>query len=135
MGHPRRLRKKYSTPKHPWQKDRIIQENKLVKEFGLKNKREIWIAKALLSKYLRIAKTLIGLSKEERLEKEKVLLNKLEKYGLVKKSAKLDDVLSISIRDVLSRRLQTIVWKKGLASTPKQARQFITHGHITLNGQ
>ncbi len=36
---------------------------------------------------------------------------------------------------MLERRLQTVAYRKGLAHTPKQARQFITHGHVTVNGQ
>ena len=42
MGKPKFSRKKYETPSHPWQEDRIKKENELIKKYGLKNKREIW---------------------------------------------------------------------------------------------
>jgi small subunit ribosomal protein S4 len=47
----------------------------------------------------------------------------------------LDDVLDLTIEDILERRLQTIVLRKGLAKTAQQARQLVTHGHITIEGQ
>ena len=42
MGDPRKTRKKYDTPQHPWQKERMDQESVFLKEYGLKNKKEIW---------------------------------------------------------------------------------------------
>jgi small subunit ribosomal protein S4 len=33
----------------------------------------------------------------------------------------------------LERRLQTLVFRKGLAHNINQARQFIVHGHIALD--
>jgi small subunit ribosomal protein S4 len=36
------------------------------------------------------------------------------------------------VEQQLERRLQTIVYRKGLARSPKQARQFVTHGHIMI---
>mgnify|MGYP001773173473 CR=1 FL=1 len=61
--------------------------------------------------------------------------NKLYKLGLLNEGATLDDVLGLTVKDILNRRLQTIVYKKGLANTPKQARQFIVHGHVKINGR
>ena len=46
----------------------------------------------------------------------------------------LNDVLVLSEEDILGRRLQTIVFEKGMASTVKQARQMIVHGHVFMNG-
>ena len=46
----------------------------------------------------------------------------------------LDAVLELKIENVLDRRLQSVVFRNGLANTMKQARQFITHGHIGING-
>ncbi len=135
MGSPRKLRKKYNTPSHPWEKERIKEENRFLKEYGLKNKREIWKAKTMLKKYRQQARELVGLSGEERKEAEQILVSKLQRLGLLQKEAGLDEILSLKVEDLLSRRLQTIVWKKGLALSPKQARQFITHGHISLNGR
>jgi len=45
MGKPKFSRKKYETPSHPWQEDRIKAENELVKKYGLKNKKEVWKAR------------------------------------------------------------------------------------------
>ena len=134
MGDPRRLKKKYDTPNHPWEKQRIDEEKKLVIEYGLKNKRELWRAQTLLRKYRHLARSLVGLPAEERQDKEKVILGKMGSLGLIKEEGSLDDILSLKVEDILERRLQTIVWKKGLALTPKQARQFIVHGHVKVNG-
>ncbi|MEM0010311.1 MAG: 30S ribosomal protein S4, partial [Candidatus Bathyarchaeia archaeon] len=71
----------------------------------------------------------------ERKIKESILLKKLLRYGFVHEGSTLDDILNLTIEDILERRLQTIVWRKGLAKSPYQARQFIVHGHITMNGR
>ncbi|MEM4235601.1 MAG: 30S ribosomal protein S4, partial [Candidatus Anstonellaceae archaeon] len=55
--------------------------------------------------------------------------------GIAKKSMKLEDILGLSVRDFLERRLQTLVVRKGLARTQKQARQLIVHGFIAVNGR
>jgi len=36
---------------------------------------------------------------------------------------------------LLERRLDNVVYRMGLASTRQQARQLVTHGHITVNGR
>jgi len=46
--------------------------------------------------------------------------------------ASLDDVLALDVEAVLSRRLQTMAYVKGLAFNPRQARQFIVHGHLAV---
>ncbi len=134
MGDPRRLKKKYETPNHPWEKKRIEEEKKLVLAYGLKNKRELWRAQTLIRKYRHLARNLVGLPVEERAEKENTLLSKMESLGLIKEGGSLDDVLSLKAEDLLERRLQTVVWKKGLALSPKQARQLIVHRHIKVKG-
>ncbi|MHA1865815.1 MAG: 30S ribosomal protein S4, partial [Candidatus Heimdallarchaeaceae archaeon] len=55
--------------------------------------------------------------------------------GLLPPGADLDTVLALDVRSVLNRRLQTIVFNKGLARSPYQARQFVVHRHIALNGR
>jgi small subunit ribosomal protein S4 len=47
----------------------------------------------------------------------------------------VDDVLGLDVTDVLERRLQTVVYRKGLANTTSQARQFVSHGHVTVDGR
>ena len=126
----RRQRKKYEKPKRPWDKERIEKEKELMKKYGLRRKREIWKAEALLRNYRRRARELAA--KKDK-EKEKTLIKKLVKLGLLEESSNLDDVLSLRVEDILERRLQTIVFRKGFVNTPKQARQFIVHGHVMIN--
>lgn len=135
MGDPRKLRKKYQTPKHPWRKERINEENKIQKEYGLTNKTEIWKAEEVLRKYRGLARQIVGIIGEEKKEKESKLISKLVKMGLLKEGSTIDNVLSLTIRDILERRLQTQVWKQGMGKTIKQARQLIVHGHIGVKGR
>jgi len=135
MGDPKLPKKKYKKPRHPWEADRIKQENELIKEFGLKNKREIWKAQALLRKWQTRAKTIVGLVGEERERAERILLRTLTNYGVLTEGASIDDVLRLTIRDIMERRLQTQVYKLGLALSPKQARQFIVHQKILVNSR
>ncbi len=128
----RRLKKKFKKPRKPWDKERIEREKELKKNFGLRRKREIWKAESILRSFRRRARDLAA--KKDK-EQEKILLDKLYRMGLLEKNASLDDVLSLTVEDLLERRLQTIVFKKKLANTPKQARQLITHGHIAVDGR
>jgi small subunit ribosomal protein S4 len=135
MGDPKRQRKKFDTPRFPWQIDVLETELKLLGQYGLRNKREIWRHKTLLSKYRGIGRSLLGKSVEERRIKEKQLLNRLHRLGILPKESELDDVLDLSLEDILERRLQTIVFQKGLSQSIQQARQLIAHGHIAINGR
>ncbi|MBS3149441.1 30S ribosomal protein S4 [Candidatus Woesearchaeota archaeon] len=135
MGDPRRLKKSYETPTHPWLKERLEIEKVLLEEYGLKNKKELWKSGSKLRRYTKQAKNLILATTEQSKIEEKRLLEKLYRYNLVKKDAKIDDVLSLNLKNVLDRRLQTLVYKNKLASTINQARQLITHGHILVNNQ
>jgi small subunit ribosomal protein S4 len=135
MGDPKKLRKKYDTPKHPWQKARIDYEKGLVRDFGLRNKQEIWRADTMIRKFRRIARGLVGVPIDQRKGEEEKLIGKLQKMGLLKEGSTLDDALSLKTEDLLARRLQTLVWRKAISSTLTQARQLITHGHIGVNGR
>jgi len=132
MGHPKLKRKTYSGPTHPWQKERIEAEKELLKEFGLKNKKEVWRISSLLRKYARQSKKLIALNNPQADMEEKQLLKKLSSLGLINETAKLEDVLTLTLMDMLNRRLQTLVYRNKLAKSIRQARQFITHGHILI---
>jgi len=138
MGDPKFARKKYETPSHPWDKDRIEAENALIKKYGLKNKREIWRAQTMLRKFRAQARSLLGkvTSSDPQVKKEtEQLLGRLHRLGILPENATLDDVLGLDVESILKRRLQTIVYLKGLASTPFQARQFIVHGHICIDNR
>ena len=134
MGDPIRFRRKYSTPTQPWVSQRIQAENKIAAQYGLKNKVEIWKTEALLRKYRRLARHLIGARGAEAEKKTKILVDSLSRIGLLPAAATADDVLSLELRDFLDRRIQTIVYKKGIAMSALEARQFITHGHISYRG-
>ncbi len=134
MGDPRRGRKKYKTPKKLWDVSRINEESRLKREYGLKNMREIWIAQAELRRARREARRSLGLPEGKREEVFGKVVNKLSRLGIVSGEATVDDILSLTVRDFLERRLQTRVFRKGLAKTPRQARQLIVHGYIALDG-
>jgi small subunit ribosomal protein S4 len=133
MGSPKKQRKKFSKPSHPWQKDRILAEKDLLISYGLNRKYEIWKMNTLLKNFTTQAKNLVT-TKTLQSDKEKSqLLKKLSSLGLIKPDAKIEDVLSLTLKDVMDRRLQTIVYKKSIARSLKQARQFIVHQHISVN--
>ena len=125
----KRKHKKYSRPKRPFDKERIDEEAEITKEFGLKNKKEIWRAEAKIKSIREKAKKLISANQES----QKALFERLGKIGLSVGS--IADVLSLDKKDYLKRRLQTIVVKKKLAQTVKSARQLITHKKVLVNGR
>jgi small subunit ribosomal protein S4 len=135
MGDPKKQRKKFDTPRFRWRKDVLQEELKLLGQFGLRNKHELWRHKTALSKNRSIARSLISKTPEERAKMENELLAQLKKKGILQETAVLDNVLDLTIEDILERRLQTIVFRKGLARTVSQSRQLITHGHITIDGR
>ncbi len=133
MGDPKRSRKKWRGPRHPWRKDVLEQELELVGRYGLRNKRELWIAKTMLSEIRRRARSLLSLPEEERVKREKELVSRLYRMGILDNpNGTVDDILNLTVENILERRLQTIVFRKGLARTIMQARQFIVHGHIAI---
>ncbi len=135
MGDPKKQRKKFDTPRFPWQIDALEAELKLLGQYGLRNKREIWRHKTLLSKYRGIGRSLLGMSVEKRSEQEKQILGKLNRLGILPEESALDDVLDLTLEDILERRLQTLVFHRGLSQSIQQSRQLITHGHIAIEGR
>ncbi len=136
MGQTKRLRKKYQTPIHPWQRERILEEKDVLREYGLKNKKEVWkYSSRLRSARNQVKKIIANIRSEQSAKEREQLLTKLLKYGVISKDSKLEDILDLKIKDFLERRLQTIVLRKSLARSVKQARQFITHGHILIDGK
>jgi len=125
----KRKHKKYSRPKTPFDKERLEQEAKLKKIFGLKNKKEIWRAQKKINSIRTKAKNLISSSETEKKE----FFDRLGKIGL--KVNSLAEVLSLNVEDYLKRRLQTVLIAKNLARTPKQARQLITHKKVLIKGR
>jgi small subunit ribosomal protein S4 len=132
MGDPRKQRRKYEKPKHPWKAERVTQENELLSKYGLKNKREVWRAKSTVGRFRQQARKLLGSSGEEAEKEKKELLDKLNRLGIIE-TRSVEDVLGLSVEDLLDRRLQTMVYRKGLSNTIKQARQFVTHDHVLVS--
>lgn len=129
MGDIKKKRKKYTTPRQLYDKSRIEEEKKVVRNYGLKNKKEIWKVESKVASIRRRAKNLIAKDEESR----KKFFNKLNKMGL--KINDTADVLALTKEDLLNRRLSSFIVKKGFANTPKQARQLIVHKHIRVNGK
>ncbi len=135
MGSPRQSKKKYSRPFKRWSKERLDYEEPVSKEFGLKNKMELWRAASFLRKFASQAKRLIPLRGEQAELEKRQLIGKLNSLGIISREASLDEVLSLTLNDFLARRLQTIVFKRNLARSVKQSRQFIVHGQIKIGGK
>ena len=141
MGHPKFARPKYDTPTHPWKKARIEEEHALKEQFGLKKvggMKEIWKAKSKLRRWRQNAMKLIGRvdTSEGHFSREKDdLVESLYRRGLLGDGATLDDILLLTVEHVLSRRLQSQVYYCGLASSMRQARQLVIHGHIGIGDQ
>ena len=133
MGDTKKQRRKYSRPKKRWEKERIEEEKVLLEEYGLKNKKEIWKAESILKNFAIQAKRLIALQTNQAAIEKIQLFKRLSSHGLVAENAKLEDVLAITLKDILERRLQTLVYRKNLARSIKQARQFIVHNHIMVS--
>ena len=135
MGDPRKHRRKYEKPMHPWQRARIEKERILIQAYGLKNKKEIWKMDSKRKSFADQAKRLIAATGPQADKERDLLFSRLIRLGLLSGTPRLDDVLSLSLEDVMNRRLQSIIHKKGLSRTMKQARQFITHQHIAVGGK
>lgn len=143
MVYPGKKHKSYETPNHPWQDTRMAGEVELVKAYGLRNKREVWKAESILRKYRSDAMGFLAvvasspdgeLKGHSKVEADQIL-GRLIRYGILKSGAGVDDILGLKPENILERRLQTQVLRLGLARTVRQSRQFITHGHIAVNGR
>merc|ERR1712154_65495 len=135
MGHNH---KTYVTPKRPFEKERLDTELKLIGEFGLKNKKEVWRVKMLLAKVRKAARNLLTLEDKDpkRLFEGNALLRRLVRIGVLdEQHMKLDYVLGLKIEDFMERRLQTQVFKLGLAKSVHHARVLIRQRHIRVRKQ
>ena len=130
MGDPKKQKKRYSRPRKLFDPARITEEKELLKKYGLKNMKEVWIAEAKTKKIRNQAKKLII-----HPEEQKEFFEHLNTLGLVEKNATLDDVLALTKDKLLERRFQTIVFKKKIAKKIKQARQLIAHKKIRIDDQ
>ncbi|KAJ3359571.1 40S ribosomal protein S9 [Allomyces macrogynus ATCC 38327] len=130
--------KTYKVPRRPFEAERMDQELKLIGQYGLRNKREIWRIGLILSKIRRAARELLTLDEKnaKRLFEGNALIRRLIRIGVLDESkAKLDYVLGLKIEDFLERRLQTQVFKTGLAKSIHHARVLIRQRHIRVGKQ
>lgn len=125
---PKRKHQKFNRPRKIFDIVLMKEEQALIKKYGLKNRKEVWRANYAIEIIRNIAKDLITADKEEQ---DKFIQRQKEKGFAVETIA---DVLGLKNEDYLKRRLESIVVKKGLAKTHNQARQAITHKHITIDG-
>jgi small subunit ribosomal protein S4 len=140
MGDPRKIRKIYARPRMLWNEALLASDKEIKREYSPKNKKEIWKMNAFLDNIKDQAKNItsrLGTSqKEQAMREQEQLIAKVKRYGLIKKEeVTLSDLLNLTLRDVMDRRLQTLVAKRRLARTVSQARQFIVHGHIKVGGK
>ncbi|VDP53092.1 unnamed protein product, partial [Soboliphyme baturini] len=115
--------------------ERLDQELKIIGQYGLRNKREVWRVKFLLAKIRKLARDLLTLEEKDprRLFEGNALLRRLVRIGVLSEDRmKLDYVLGLRIEDFLERRLQTQVFKKGLAKSIHHARVMILQRHIRI---
>ncbi|MDH3365458.1 MAG: 30S ribosomal protein S4 [Thermoplasmata archaeon] len=139
MGDPKFSRRKYETPAQPWEGERIKAENELIQKYGLKNKRELWTAQSMVRRLRAQSRELQARLRtgDPQADKETgELLKRCARMALLpKEGATLNDVLALNTEAILDRRLQTVVYRKGLSYTPRQARQMIVHGHASIEGR
>merc|ERR1712063_91383 len=130
--------KTFKTPRRPFEKERLDAEMKLLGEYGLKNKREIWRVNLQVAKMRKAARELLTLEEHDpkRIFEGAALLRRLHNYGILPESQKqLDYVLGLGVTNILERRLQTLVFKLGFAKSVHQARVFIRQRHIRVGKQ
>ena len=138
---PKYLKNKSKTsksPGHPYEKERLDQELKLLGQYGLKNKRELWRVQYALTKIRTRARTLLTLDEKDpsRLFEGGALMRRLVRMGVLPdKNATLDSVLSLKAQNFLDRRLQTLVMKAGLAKSIHHARLLVRQRHIRVGNQ
>ena len=132
MGDPRRLKKKFKKPKRPFEKDRIAAALEFLGRYGLRNKREFWKMRTISGNWRKIARESRSLSQEKAREVQQELIKKLNRLGVIGAEAQFEDVLLLTVEDILKRRLQTLVFEKGLTKSVYEARQRIIHKHIAI---
>ena len=129
MGDPRKRRKQYNSPGHPYQKPRIEAELVLVGRYGLRNKRELWKARTLMGKFRAQARSILALQEEEREVQENLLISKLSRLGIVQEGTTSDEILGMEVEAILKRRLQTLVVENGLANK-KDLIKILARGEL-----
>ena len=70
-------------------------------------------------------------------QKVKFVYGVLEKQfrAYYEKAEKMSGKTGDNLMSLVERRLDNVVFRLGLASTRREARQLVTHGHYTVNGK
>ena len=130
--------KTFKNPRRPFEKERLDAELKIVGEFGLRNKRELWRVQFALNKLRNAARVLLTLDEKDpkRIFEGEAIMRRMRNYGLLDETQdKLDYVLALGPEQFLERRLQTLVFKLGLAKSVHHARVLIRQRHIRVGKQ
>ena len=138
MRNYRNFNRVSKAPRRPYERERLDRELRLVGQYGLRCKREIWRINVVLSKMRRTARLLLTMSENHprRLLEGQALLRRCHDLGFLEEGKdKLDYVLSLTVPDILERRLQTVVFKRGMACSVHQARCLILQRHIAVGKQ
>jgi len=135
LGDPHKPKKTFHRPRRIWTTDQLNSELYTLGAYGLRNKRELWKAESEIARIRNQARALLAVPTDIRRDKEVMLLSYLNRIGLVKESATLDDVLNLKIEDILERRLQTIVMRKIGSKSPIHARQVVSHCHVSIGNR
>ena len=128
----KKLKKTYDTPNTGWNEERMEREEGLMEDYGLKNKKELYKAQSKLRSFRRQARKLVA---EEDEESQREIIERANDLGLIRGNAGLEALLTMNITDILDRRIQSAVERKGYADTINHARQLVTHGHIYVDGE
>ena len=77
-----------------------------------------------------------GLQLKEK-QKAKFIYGVLERQfrNYYEKAKKMPGVTGENLLVLLERRLDNVVFRMGFSNNRRQARQFVRHGHITVNGK
>merc|ERR1712000_212469 len=138
MRNYRNFNRVSTTPRRPYERERLDRELRLVGQYGLRCKREIWRVNVVLSKMRRTARLLLTLTETNprRILEGNAILRRCHDLGFLEESKnKLDYILSLTVPDILERRLQTVVFKNGMACSVHQARCLILQRHIAVGKQ
>merc|ERR1712199_13418 len=134
----RNFSKTSKNPRRAFDKERLDHELQLLGTYGLKNKKEIWRIGLVLSKVRAVARTLLTMEEKDprRIFEGQALMRRMIRYGILDEDKqRLDYVLALKIEDFMERRLQTLVFKRGLAKSIHHARVLIRQKHIRVGRQ
>merc|ERR1719352_1867836 len=134
----RNFSKTTKSPRRAYDKERLDKELQMIGTYGLKTNREIWRVGLILSKVRAVARRLLTLEERdpERIFQGQALMRRMIRYGILDEDKqRLDYVLELKVENVMERRLQTLVFKRGLAKSIHHARVLIRQRHIRVGRQ